>query len=128
MTWMTLLLADPSPSLRILVLKNLLNKDENDSEIKELREIQMEDQIIEKTLKTQLENGSWASKSTGTIATGGNLQLTSQILVKLAYLEFQPTNEIIDHAVNFIFSKQKMHTSENALEQTLFKGAHTKQI
>jgi len=106
MTWIPLLLADPSPSLRILILKNLLDKDENDEEVIELREIQVKDPIIEKTLKLQRKNGSWTSKTTGSIAPGGDIQLTSQILVKLAYLEFPSTNQTIKKAVEFIFSQQ----------------------
>ena len=95
MTWIPLLLADPSPSLRILVLKNLLNKSEDDEEVKELREIQMKDPLIEKTLESQLENGSWEAKALGSIAPGGNIQTTSQELVKLAYLEYPKTDNII---------------------------------
>jgi len=106
MTWIPLLLADPSPSLRILVLKYLLNKPEHDEEIKQLREVQMEDPIIERTLKLQLDNGSWDAKTTGSITSVGNLQTTSQVLVMLAYLEVPFINEIIENAVEFIFSQQ----------------------
>ena len=36
MTWIPLLLGDSSPSLRLLVLKELLNKGEDDNEVQEL--------------------------------------------------------------------------------------------
>ena len=40
MTWAPLLLADPSPSLRLLVLRDLLERPETDAEVQELRQLQ----------------------------------------------------------------------------------------
>lgn len=106
MTWIPLLLADPSPSLRILVLKNLLNKPESDEEVQELRDVQHKDRVIEKTLNLQLEDGSWNANLLGGSAPGGNIQVTSQQLIKLAYLEFPPESKVVKKAVEFIFSLQ----------------------
>jgi len=36
MTWVPLLLTDPSPNLRLLVLRELLNRPNNDNEVQEL--------------------------------------------------------------------------------------------
>jgi hypothetical protein len=106
MTWIPLLLADPSPSFRILVLKNLLGKTEDNEEVKELREIQEQDPILENILKFQLANGSWDTKISGDTAVAGNIQFASQNLVKLAYLDYPRKSAIIERAVEYIFSHQ----------------------
>jgi len=106
MTWIPLLLTDPSPSLRILVLKNFLNKPESNEEVQELREIQSKDPIIEKILNLQFKDGSWNENILGVNAPGGNLQVTSQQLTRLAFLEYPTEKEVVKKAVDFIFSYQ----------------------
>ena len=61
MTFVALLLTDPSPNLRILILKELLNRPEDDEEIQELLEIRQKDPIVDSLFKTQLPDGSWSS-------------------------------------------------------------------
>ena len=39
MTWAPLLLADPSPSLRLLVLRDLLDRPDFDNELRELQRL-----------------------------------------------------------------------------------------
>jgi hypothetical protein len=62
MMWIPLLLADPSPSLRLLVLRELMNRPERDDEIKELRQAQKEDPRIVKILALQNKDGSWRAE------------------------------------------------------------------
>ena len=61
MNWIPLLLADPSPCLRLLVLQELLHKPESDLEVKELTEIRDLDPLIADFIKLkhqQLRVGS----------------------------------------------------------------------
>ena len=69
MTWAPLLLADPSPSLRLLVLRDLLNRPEDDEEVRELKKLQEEDPLILKFLALQNEDGSWREVADRDIST-----------------------------------------------------------
>ncbi|HEC40526.1 hypothetical protein LCGC14_0785130 [marine sediment metagenome] len=112
MTWVPLLLTDPSPNLRLLVLRELLNRSENDEEVQELTMVRERDPIIESLFKTQLPNGSWSSVDlTGNTSNKGNLQATSQALVRLGYLGFDKNHRVVKEAAGFIFSKQKKDNS-----------------
>ncbi|MFX0124447.1 MAG: hypothetical protein ACFFAE_12465, partial [Candidatus Hodarchaeota archaeon] len=59
MNWIPFLLADPSPSLRLLVLRDLLNKPDSDPEIQELIGMQESDPLIKDFLSLQQPDGSW---------------------------------------------------------------------
>jgi hypothetical protein len=108
MTWIALLLADPSPNLRLLVLRELLNRPEEDEEVQELLNLREKDPIVESLIKTQLTDGSWSSVDlTGRISKTGNLQATSQALVRLGYLGFEKDHRIVKKASDYIFSKQE---------------------
>jgi hypothetical protein len=112
MTWVPLLLTDPSPNLRMLVLKELLNRPEDDEEVQELLLLREKDPIVESLIKTQLPDGSWSSVDlTGKESTTGNLQATSQALVRLGYLGFDNDYKIVRKAADYIFSKQKSDNS-----------------
>ncbi|MFX0080572.1 MAG: prenyltransferase/squalene oxidase repeat-containing protein [Candidatus Hodarchaeota archaeon] len=108
MTWIPLLLTDPSPNLRLLVLKELLNRPEDDREIRELLYLREKDPIVESLIKTQLADGSWSSVDFDSRkSTAGNLQTTSQALVRLGYLGFEKDHIIVKKAAEYIFSKQE---------------------
>jgi hypothetical protein len=106
-TWIPLLLSDPSPNLRLLVLKELLNRTDEDLEFQELKALKEQDMIVNSLLKLQLPDGSWDKEGMGTTAPGGNLQTTSQALVRLGYLQFPFNHPSVKKGVEFIFSKQK---------------------
>jgi hypothetical protein len=73
MSWTPLLLSDPSPNLRYLVLKHLL--DETD-EAKELENIRHQDPIIKQLLTSQNPDGSWSPDSiTGNARQGSRIPL-----------------------------------------------------
>jgi hypothetical protein len=59
MTWIALLLADPSPCLRTLVLSELLERPDQDAELHQLLELRGEDALITQLLGMQNEDGSW---------------------------------------------------------------------
>ncbi|MHA2034899.1 MAG: prenyltransferase/squalene oxidase repeat-containing protein [Promethearchaeota archaeon] len=112
MTWVPLLLTDPSPNLRILVLRELLHRPDDDEELQELLVLREKDSIVESLIRTQLPDGSWSSVDlTGRVATTGNLQATSQAMVRLGYLGFDKDHKIIQKAADYIFSKQKNDNS-----------------
>ncbi len=102
-----LLLSDPSAILRYLVLKNLLKLPEDHQEVQELSEFREEDPLFLGLKKQQNKNGSWSPNSVGSTAPGGNIQSTSQALVKLSYFGYDNESEFIKRAVEFIFSKQE---------------------
>ncbi|MHA2391618.1 MAG: hypothetical protein ACXAEX_06585 [Promethearchaeota archaeon] len=107
MTWVPLLLTDPSPNLRLLVLRDLLNRSEDDNEVQELLKLRETDPIVGSLIKTQLSDGSWSSVDLqSNKSTPGNLQATSQALVRLGYLGFDKDYEIVRKACDYIFSKQ----------------------
>jgi hypothetical protein len=87
MTWVPLLLADPSPCLRLLVLRNLL-KQENSTEIKELEKIRERDPLVSGLLQLQAADGSWGKEAVMGNAAGGKIQITAQALARLGYLGF----------------------------------------
>jgi hypothetical protein len=112
MTWVPLLLTDPSPNLRLLVLSELLHRPDDDEEVQELLQLREKDPIVESLIKTQLPDGSWSSVDlTGKASSKGNLQSTSQALVRLGYLGYDKDHEIVRKAANYIFSKQKTDNS-----------------
>ncbi|NHJ14915.1 MAG: hypothetical protein EAX95_14635 [Candidatus Thorarchaeota archaeon] len=102
-----LLLADPSPNLRRLVLTDLLNRPREDPEVQELSLLQEEDPVVSDLLVLQADDGSWSEKDLMGTAPGGRLQTTSQVLMRLGYLGFNHTHKAIKKAVQFLFSKQR---------------------
>ena len=107
MTWVTLLLADRSPSLRKLVLMELLGRPENDVEVKELTVLQKEDPLISNLLSLQHSDGSWKDIDQASISPGDRTRATSLALVRLGYLGLGRDHPAIKNGVEFIFSKQR---------------------
>jgi hypothetical protein len=106
MTWIPLLLADKSPALRYLVLKNLLNKDESDEEVQELQQLRMEDPIIKDILDIQQPNGSWNSSDRLGLNLQDSLRNTAQALIRLGFLGFDKTFPPIQKGAEFLFELQ----------------------
>ena len=102
MSWTPLLLSDPSPNLRYLVLKHLL--DEPD-EAEELETHIQEDPIVKHLITTQNQDGSWSPESIAGNAPQGKVQVTAQALTRLAYLELE--HPAISKAAEYIFSQQQ---------------------
>ncbi len=102
MSWTPLLLTDPSPNLRYLVLKHLLD---DPDEARELEKIRQDDPIIKKLLAGQNPNGSWSPDSIAGNAPQGKIQTTAQALTRLGYLELD--HPAIARAAEYIFSQQQ---------------------
>ena len=105
MTWAPLLLADPSLSLRLLVLRDLMERPEDDAEIQELRRLQDSDPVVTRILDLQNEDGSFRGGEGG----GGNLgglRLTAQALMGLGYCGLGTDQPAVKRGVEYLFAQQ----------------------
>jgi hypothetical protein len=106
MTWVPLLLADSSPSLRLLVLRDLMNRPESDTEVQELRELQETDPMITRFITLQEQDGSFRSgEGGGTIL--GRIRITAQALMGLGYLGLSPEHSALKRGAEFLFAQQQ---------------------
>ncbi|HUT18431.1 MAG TPA: hypothetical protein VM366_04670, partial [Anaerolineae bacterium] len=85
-SWLPLLLADPSPCLRLLVLRELLDRPDDDGEVQELRDLRTADTAIADLLTGQQADGSW--RADGRVWQGGDARATALALVRMGYLGF----------------------------------------
>jgi hypothetical protein len=106
MTWIPLLLADPSPSLRLLVLRDLLDRPEDDSKIHELKQLQETDPFVTRFLDLQNEDGSFRSGEGGGSGLGA-IRVTAQALMGLGYLGLGPNHPAIRFGAEYLFSQQQ---------------------
>lgn len=106
MTWIPLLLADPSPSLRLLVLRDLLNRPDSDEEIQELKKLQPADPMVEKFLALQEKDGSFRSGEGGG-AILGRIRMTAQALMGLGYFGLGPESPSVKKGAEFLFAQQE---------------------
>ena len=104
MMWTPLLLADPSPSLRLLVLRELLGRPETDDEIGELKELQGKDPRVVKILALQRKNGSWPGGAGGG---RGSVRMTAQALMGLGYMGLEPGHSAVKKGAEFLFARQE---------------------
>jgi hypothetical protein len=106
MTWAPLLLADPSPNLRLLVLRDLLGRGDDDQELQELEALRESDPIVENTLAFQEPDGSWRS-GVGGGESWQRIRTTSQALLVLGYLGFGPEHPAVQQGGEYLFSQQE---------------------
>jgi len=106
MTRVGLLLADSSPCLRLLVLRDLL-KQENSMEIIELEKIREKDPLVSELLQLQAADGSWGQEAMTGNAPGGKIQITAQALARLGYLGFGPDYPAVQRGVQYLFRFQR---------------------
>jgi squalene cyclase len=106
MTRVPLLLADPSPCLRLLVLRNLL-KQEHNEEIKELEKIREKDQLVSELLQLQAADGSWGKEAVTGNVPGANILGTARSLTRLGYLGFGPEHPAVQRGARYLFRFQR---------------------
>jgi hypothetical protein len=106
MTWIPLLLADPSPSLRLLVLRDLLNRPDSDEEVQELKKLQQTDPMVEKFLALQEKDGYFRSGEGGG-AILGPIRMTAQALMGLGYFGLGPESPAVKKGAEFLFTQQQ---------------------
>lgn len=107
MTWIALLLADPSPSLRLLILRDLLRTDAADPELHELAALQPADPLVADLLARQGADGAWAGGGISGIDRGDATRATFQALFRLGYLGFGPAHPAVARGAAYLFSLQQ---------------------
>jgi hypothetical protein len=107
MTWIPLLLADPSPCLRLRVLCDLLERDGDDAEVRELTAMREDDPLVAGLLARQESDGSWNTSALEGNIPGGRLQATSQVLTRLGYLGFDRDHPAVARGAAYIFAQQR---------------------
>jgi hypothetical protein len=107
MTWIPLLLTDPSPCLRYLVLTELLERSESDKEVRELLKLREFDPLVKNLFKLQKPNGSWDSFDLTRVNSSANLQISSMVLQRLGYFGFDSNCSVVYKGAEYIFSKQQ---------------------
>jgi hypothetical protein len=100
-----LLLADPSPCLRLMVLRELLGRSEDDDEVGELVSLCASDPLVVDLFRNQQPDGSW--RADGRIWQGGPLRATSLALMRLGYLGFGPEHPAVRRGAEYVFSRQQ---------------------
>mgnify|MGYP001823353727 CR=1 FL=1 len=106
MTYLPLLLADPSPSLRFLVLRELFQRPQDDPELKELDTQRVADPLIRELVETQNPDGSWQSMDPSGAIQGEKLYWSAQSMVRFGYLGYGPEHPTVQRGAEFIFSQQ----------------------
>ncbi|MFX0184910.1 MAG: prenyltransferase/squalene oxidase repeat-containing protein [Candidatus Hodarchaeota archaeon] len=101
-----LLLADPSPCLRLLVLRELLGLTDDHPEVKELEQLRNEDPLIRDLNELQAPDGSWSSKDLLDSSYTDNIRPTSMALFRFGYLGFNSDHPSVVKGVEYLFSLQ----------------------
>ncbi len=99
-----LLLADPSPCLRLMVLRTFLARPSSDSEVNELERLRTRDTLYTELVSLQNADGSWSTL--GTTFAGRKISITSLALARLGCLGFGPDDPSIRKGADFLFSRQ----------------------
>ncbi len=104
MTWAPLLLADRSPCLRYLVLRELLGNRDEASELEALRDT---DPLVKDLVGLQSGDGSWGRGGVSGNAPAGNIQITAQALTRLGYLGYGPDYPPVRRGAEYLFTQQQ---------------------
>jgi excinuclease ABC subunit A len=106
MSWLPLLLADPSACLRWLVLRDLFGRPAGDPELAELADLRQHDPLVTDLLGLQEADGSWR---TGVLSaagrTGNRALMTAFALARLGYLGFDATHPAVRAGAEYLFSQ-----------------------
>lgn len=105
-----LLLADPSPCLRLLVLRELLGYPDDDPEVQELLELRERDPLVRDLLERQADDGAW--EADGRLWQGGRQRATYLALMRLGYVGFDAPHRDAPHpavqrGAEYLFSLQQ---------------------
>lgn len=97
MTPVALLLADSSPCLRYLVLRELLERPGDDAEVAELEAARHEDPLLTDLASLQAADGSW----------GSSIVATARALARLGYVGFGRECIVVRSGAERLFSRQR---------------------
>jgi hypothetical protein len=107
-SWPPLLLADPSPCLRWLVLRDLFGRDSGDAELAELAAWRESDPLVAGLLAWQAREGYWRPGAPGLAGPGqSRTHLTALALTRLGYLGFDRTHPAVARGAEFLFAQQR---------------------
>lgn len=107
MTWIPLLLASPSPCLRMLVLQDLLCRTNNDEEVRELARVREKDPLVVYLSTLQNPNGSWKRADPVGLTLSSTVLNTSQALARLGFLGFDHKYPAVRKGAEYLFSLQR---------------------
>jgi hypothetical protein len=108
MNWTPLLLSDPSPCLRWLVLRQLFQYPEDHPEVIELAGLRESDPMIKEILSFQEADGSWRTFALSEGRAGSSRILsTSFALARLGYLGFDQQHAAVKRGVAYLFAEQR---------------------
>jgi hypothetical protein len=105
MTWAALLLADPSPCLRLLVLCELLGRPADDEEVRELAGLREQGPLVADLLALQQPDGSWVRVDAQSQLSP--VRATALALSRLGYLGFGPDHPMVRRGAEFLLSRQQ---------------------
>ena len=105
MTWIPLLLADPSPCFRLLVLRELLGRSTDDPEVQETVALRETDPLVTDLLALQEPDGTW--RGPDGVTRGEPIRSTSQALMRLGYLGFRADHPAVRRGAEALFSLQQ---------------------
>jgi len=107
MTWAPLLLADPSPSLRLLVLRHLMRRADDDPEVRELVMLRESDPLVAELIEAQGPDGSWKGSDAEELGRGGDILTTARALTRLGYLGFGPEHPAVRQGAEYLFAHRR---------------------
>jgi hypothetical protein len=107
MTWIALLLADPSPCLRTLALRELLERPADDPELHQLDDLRQDDPLVTALIALQNPDGSWSESDHPASSFDSPIMATAQALARLGYLGFDRRHPGVARAADYIFSRQR---------------------
>jgi len=103
----TILLADPSPCLRALVLRDLLQRKSDDAELKELTSLREGDPLVANLVALQQQDGSWNSGDGAWRGSTNRIMMTSHALYRLGFLGFDGNYPPVSRGIEYLFSHQQ---------------------
>jgi hypothetical protein len=107
MTWSPLLLADPSPLLRLRVLRDLLHRQDNDPEVQELTILGSVDPLVTRLLEGQRPDGSWQRGLVDDTSASTPVLATALVLMRLGYLGLDKNHPAIRRGAEYLFTQQR---------------------
>jgi hypothetical protein len=108
MIWPPLLLADPSPTLRWLVLRDLFGRPSDDPEMSELAALREADPHLTDLLRLQEAEGSWPPSGLALAGAGGSrTRMTALALTRLGYLGLDQTHPAVAKGAEYLFARQR---------------------
>jgi hypothetical protein len=108
MIWTPLLLTDPSPCLRWLVLRHLFGYAEDQVEVLELTRLRESDPLATEMLALQEADGSWKPHSLAETSLGSSRILaTAFALTRLGYLGFDQRHPALENGAEYLFAQQR---------------------